>query len=318
MRILVMGAGSMGSVVGGFMARAGHEVTLVGRPKHMQAVAAHGLHISGIWGEHCVLGMSVHTDAAAVPPADFDLIVLSVKSYDTPAAAKAMALFVGPETLVCAYQNGLGNAEHLAECFGWERVIGARAIYGVRLSKPGHVEITVIANPTALGVFVPEAPVARVREITRAMDAAGLPTVYVEAIQRVIWGKVAYNCALNPLSALLDVPYGRLAEIPETRAIMAEIIQELYAVAKAMRIGLEPREAEAYLEHFYSKLVPPTAVHYASMREDLRHGRRTEVDALNGALVRYGAAHGVSTPANQLLTRLIHAREQVGAGKCAL
>lgn len=314
MRVLVMGAGAVGSVVGGFLAKAGHDVTLVGREPHMSAIAANGLLITGIWGTHHVFSLKTLT----VPPllsdtsdlSDFpDLILITAKSYDTRCAVAAIRRLVGPHTLVCSYQNGLGNAETIAEAVGWERTVGARAIFGVWLPEPGQAEVTVIANPTALGVYRPEAPTQRVREIVAAMDIAGLPTVYTDEIGSVLWAKVAYNCALNPLSALLDVPYGELLATDHTREIMREVVTELYVVGNAMAVRLKPDTAEAYLRHLFEDLIPPTAAHYASMREDFRKKRRTEIDALNGAICRYAAELRIPCPTNTILTRLIRARE---------
>jgi len=309
MRILVMGAGALGSAAGGFMARAGHDVHFVGRAPHMDAVARDGLRITGIWGDHHVRGIVTHHAIGTAVGDPFDLVLLTVKSYDTTAAVEAIRPVVGDGTLVCAYQNGLGNAECIASAFGWGRTVGVRAIYGTRIAEPGTVEVTVIASPTALGVYAPEAPAERVRAIAGAMDEADLPTVYTDDIRRVLWAKVTYNSALNPLSALLDVPYGALPENPHSRAIMDDVVDEIYAVAGAMGIALDPATPSAYQALFYEKLVPPTAAHYASMREDFRQRRRTEIDALNGAIVRHGDGHGVPCPANRLLTRLVHARE---------
>jgi len=305
MRILVVGAGSMGSAAGGFMAKAGHDVTLVGRKNHMRAVREHGLRITGIWGEHHVDGMNAQTDFEGLRRGQFDLIIVAVKSYDTAEAIDSAKHLVDKDTLVLSYQNGLGNAETIAERVGWARTVGARVIYGVRIPEPGVAEITVIAEPTALGVYAPETPKERVREIVAAMEEAGLPTEYTDSIATKLWQKVTYNCALNPLSALLDVPYGRLAESEHTVNIMRDIIFEVYAVGKAMQVPLDPAEPEDYCDRFLNVLIPPTAAHYASMREDLRQGRRTEIDALNGAIVRYGKQKNVPTPANELLTRLM-------------
>lgn len=309
MRILVMGAGAMGSSVGGFMADAGHEVTLVGRGPHMEAIAREGLRITGIWGERLVKNLDARTSAEGLPATAHDVVFITVKSYDTAAALAAAAPFVGPDTLVCAFQNGLGNVEQVAERFGWARTVGVRAIYGVRINSPGLAEITVIAHPTALGVLRPEAPAGRVRELAETMNDAGLPTVYSDRIESLIWAKVAYNSALNPLSALLGVPYGRLPEIPEARAMMDEVIGELYAVGRVRGADLDPPDADAYRELFYNVLIPPTAAHYASMHEDFTRRRRTEIEAMNGAIARFGAAAGIATPANTFLTRLVHARE---------
>lgn len=305
MRILVIGAGSMGSAVGGFMAKAGHQVTLVGREKHMHAIREDGLKITGIWGGHHVADIKARTNLDGLRPGQFDLIIIAVKSYDTAQAMESAKHLVDDRTLVLSYQNGLGNAETIAEAVGWARTVGARVIYGVRIPEPGVAEITVIAEPTALGVYSPETPKERVREIVEAMEEAGLPTEYTDSIATKLWQKVTYNCALNPLSALLDVPYGRLADSEPTVNIMRDIIFEVYAVGKAMQVPLDPAEPEDYLDRFLNVLIPPTAAHYASMREDVRHGRRTEIDALNGAIVRYGNQKKVPTPANELLTRLM-------------
>ncbi len=312
MKLLVMGAGALGAAAGGFLAKAGHEIHLVGREAPMRAISEQGLRITGIWGEHQVMNLHTHTHVEALRGMVFDLILVAVKSYDTAEAATRIKPLISSDTLVCSYQNGLGNAECIAEAVGWERTIGARVIYGARINQPGEVEITVIAAPTAFGVYHSKTPVETIHEIVRAMDDAGLPSVYTNNIQTALWSKVAYNCALNPLSALLDVPYGRLAECPDTRRIMDDAISELYHTAAAMRVPLEPASADAYRDLFYTTLLPPTAAHYASMREDLRKGRRTEIDALNGAIARFGAQHGIACPANAMLTALIHAREQYG------
>ena len=309
MRVLVMGAGSMGSVVGGFLAQAGHPVSLVGRERHMAAVREKGLRITGIWGEHHVTSLKTETEVAGLRPGDFDLILITVKSYDTRDAIDAVRGLVDANTLVCSYQNGLGNAEIIADAVGWERAVGARAIFGVWLKEPGCAEVTVIANPTALGVYHDNAPVERVREIAAAMDAAGVPTVYTDRIATVLWAKVAYNCALNPLSALLDVPYGALLDTEHTRETIRDVVTELYDVGNAMGVQLEPETPEAYIGRLFNTLIPPTAAHYASMREDFRQRRRTEIDALNGAICRYGNELGVPCPTNTVLTRLVHARE---------
>jgi 2-dehydropantoate 2-reductase len=309
MRVLVFGAGALGSAVGGFLAKAGHAVTLIGRDAHMTAITNQGLRITGIWGDHHVAGVDARTTLDGVEVGAFDLVLVAVKSYDTLAAAQAVAPVVGPRTLVCAYQNGLGNAEAIASVIGWERTIGARAIYGVVVREPGWIDITVIANPTALGTYHEATSETRVQEIVSAMDAAGLPTVYTDRIRTVLWGKVAYNCALNPLSALLDVPYGGLLETEHTRETMREIVHELYAVGTALQVELEPATPDEYVSLLFEKLIPPTASHYASMRADFQHRHRTEIDALNGAIVAYANEHGIACPVNTLLTRLVHARE---------
>lgn len=310
-----MGAGAIGSVVGGFMAKAGHRVALVGREPHMSAIARRGLRITGIWGEHVSNGVVPLTSVEGLENGSFDLILVTVKSYDTDAAARAVAPLADPNTLVCSYQNGLGNAEAIALHVGWERTIGARAIYGVVMREPGWVEVTVIANPTALGAYSAGTSVDRVRHTAEEMNAAGLPTTYTDNIRTVLWNKIAYNCALNPLSALLDVPYGALLDTEHTREMMRAIIHELYQVAFAMGVTMEPRTPEGYVRHLFEDLIPPTAAHYASMRADFVNRRRTEIDALNGAICRYAQEHEIHCPVNSVLTRLVHAKEHALQGR---
>ncbi|MCC6155300.1 MAG: 2-dehydropantoate 2-reductase [Candidatus Hydrogenedentes bacterium] len=317
MNILIVGAGAIGSVVGGFMAEHGHRVTLVGREDHMREIAERGLRITGIWGKHHISGLRTCTSVDGVESGAHELILITVKAYDTARAADAILPLVDPDTLVCSYQNGLGNAEAIAERVGWERTIGARAIYGVVMREPGWVDVTVIANPTALGSYHASTSIDRVRAIADAMNSTGLPTVYTDRIRTVLWNKVAYNCALNPMSALLDVPYGGLLDTEHTRQTMREIVHEIYAVAQAMEIPLEPATPNDYVRHLFEDLIPPTAAHYASMRADFIHRRRTEIDALNGAIARFGAQHDIPCPANTLLTRLVHAREHALGVKCS-
>lgn len=309
MRILVMGAGALGSVAGAFMAKSGHEVHLIGRAPHIDAIRRDGLLIEGIWGTHLVHSIQAAVSVEDVRASDFDLVLISVKSYDTLSAAQTVAPLISKNTWVCSYQNGLGNAEIIARELGWDHVLGARVIYGARVLRPGSVEVTVIASPTAVGGYgAPGADDAAAR-VAADMEAAGLPTVATDRIKTILWSKVAYNCALNPLSALLNVPYGALAENADTCQVMNKVIQELYAVADATNVLMEPGTAEGYLDAFYGQMLPPTAAHYASMREDLKQGRRTEIDALNGAIARFGEEKRIPCPANALLTALIHFRE---------
>lgn len=310
MNILIMGAGALGSVVGGFLVKKGHPVTLLGREAHMNAIDREGLWIHGIWGDHHVSSLKTCSSSEALPSEFFDLIFITVKSYATEEAVETILPCLHPHGLVCSYQNGLGNLEYIASQAGWERSFGARVIFGARVPKAGHVEVTVMAAPTALGRYEQGPPVESIQSIADMLADAALPTVFTEELETLLWGKVAYNCALNPLSALLDVSYGALAESQHTRDIMEEVIRELYAVAQERKVPLSHDTPDSWLQHFYEVLLPPTAAHYASMREDLRLGRRTEIDALNGAIVRFGAEQGQRCFTNELLTRLIRAREE--------
>ena len=154
MRVLVAGAGALGSVFGGFLRRAGLDVTLFGRAAHLDAIAREGLTVDGIWGTHHVDGFTVAADAAALR-GPFDAILLTVKSYDTAAVADVVAPLLGAGGVAISLQNGLGNVEALEAAVGAERTLGARVIFGAIVAAPGHARVTVFADPTAVGALVP-------------------------------------------------------------------------------------------------------------------------------------------------------------------
>jgi len=311
MRVLIAGAGALGSVFGGFLRRAGLDVTLLGRRGHLEAVAQRGLTIDGIWGSHHVTGFSIATDAAALR-GRFDVVLVPVKSYDTQAMAEAVAKSVAADGVAISLQNGLGNVETLERVVGAERALGARVIFGATLPAPAHVRVTVFADPTAVGALVPGRHPRRDAAAERwaaIIDAAGVPAVVTHRLAALLWAKVFYNAALNPLGALLGVHYGALPEHGESRALMDQVIDEAFAVARAEQVALPWDSAAEYQREFYGRLVAATFDHRSSMLQDLERGRRTEIDAINGAIWRRGAERGINTPVNETLTRLVHAVE---------
>jgi 2-dehydropantoate 2-reductase len=311
-RALIAGAGALGSVFGGFLRRDGLDVTLLGRPPHLDAIAAGGLRIKGIWGNHLVRDLRLCSSVSELT-APFEAILVTVKSFDTAAMAESVAPLLAPGGVMISLQNGLGNLEALEACAGPERAIGARVIFGAIVTAPGHVRVTVIADPTAVGAREPGRHLgrdARAREWAERFDHAGVPSVYTEKLTSLLWAKAFYNAALNPLGALLGVHYGALPDHPDSRALMDSVIDEAFAVARADGVDLPWHDASAYREEFYRRLVPSTADHRSSMLQDLERGRRTEIDAINGEVWRRGARHGMATPVNETLTRLIHLAEK--------
>jgi len=310
LNILVMGAGALGSIIGGFMTQGGHRTHLVGRKIHMDAIRSNGVDISGIWGEHHVEGIPCYTSCDDLPDESFDVAFVCVKSYDTVDAMKTIEPHLSDNTLVVSFQNGLGNIEKIAEVIGWERAVEARVIFGAWMPEPGKAEVTVMADPSTLGQYELSENTERIQQLADAMNTSGVPCIYSDRIGALLWAKVAYNCALNPLSALFDVPYEKLLDTEETKQIMREIVLELYAVGHALEIPLDPPTGPEYVTRLFEILIPATGGHYASMREDLRNHKRTEIDAINGAICRFGAEKGIPTPTNDYLTHLIKAAEQ--------
>jgi 2-dehydropantoate 2-reductase len=310
-RVLVAGAGALGGVFGAFLARAGHPVTLLGRPAVIDAVRRNGLAVTGLWGEHRVDGLGL-ARAPGELSGTFAVVLVAVKSYATAEVARAVAPHVAPDGVVVSLQNGLGNVEAIAAAVGEGRAGGARVIFGAEVTAPGTVAVTVYADPVLVGS--PHAAAHpgladRLRAVVMALARTPIPAAWTDDLPAALWGKVLYNSALNPLGALLGVPYGALAEDPHTRALMDAVVGEAFAVARASGVRLPWPGPEAYLAHFYGRLVPPTAGHRSSMLQDLAAGRPTEIGAINGAVAARGAALGLATPVNDALVAMIRFRE---------
>jgi 2-dehydropantoate 2-reductase len=309
--VLIAGAGALGSVVGGLLARAGHPVTLLGRAPHLEAITRDGLVIDGLFGTHRVRGLACVTEPPALS-GRFDAVLLTVKAFDTAAMAAEVAPYVASDGVLVSLQNGLGNLEAATRAVGAERVLGGRVIFGAEIVGPGRARVTVFADPVLIGP--PGTHDGRLGAAAArwaaALDGAGVPAAPTDRIVATLWEKILYSAALNPLGALRGLTYGELAADPDGRAVMDCVIAEAFAVARAEGVVLGWRDAAAYRQVFYARLVPATASHRSSMLQDLGRGRRTEIDAINGAVAARGAAHGVAAPANQALTQLVRARER--------
>lgn len=307
-KIAIMGAGAIGSVIGGMLGRKGHKVTLIGRKPHIDTIRKNGLHISGIWGD-----FTVHTlNAVTEPPHEYqDIIFLTVKSFDTVKAAKETMPMVGTNTVVVSIQNGLGNIETLVEIFGKEKIIGGMAIFGAILHEPGNVKVTVIASETLVGEL-DSSLTSRIKDIADILDSAGIPAKTSDNIMRDIWHKVLYNIALNPLSAIFGVSYGEIADNSHTRWLIKQMISEAFQVAKVSDQSLGINTSDEYLEILWNQKLPPTRDHKSSMLQDILHGKKTEIDYINGAIIKLGAKHGVETPYNSAIASMVKAKESLG------
>lgn len=314
-KILIAGAGAIGSVIGGMLHAAGHRVTLLGRRAHLDAIARDGLHITGLLGSHSIKGMKLAHDPSQLDGC-FDLILCAVKPYDTASIADAISDRLDDTGVVVSMQNGLGNIEALAQRFGLKRVLGGRVMFGAEIPSPGSAYVTVFGDPVAVG----PAPAlhgemstmleARAADIARLIDAAGIAAVACADIMPIIWTKLLYNVALNPLGALFELSYGELAGDADLRAIMNDTIAEAFEVAQRLQIALPFADAREYIATFYGKLIPSTHNHRPTMLHDLKVRGRTDIDYLNGKIVELAEQHGLTAPINQMLVRQIHAAER--------
>jgi 2-dehydropantoate 2-reductase len=308
-KILIYGAGALGSAIGGLLHQAGHQVGLLGRATHLEAIAADGLRIDGKWGTHHVRGMTLYRQPEDIQRSDWDYILLTVKTYDTAAAIERCRRLAGPDTWLVSIQNGHGNVDALTAVFGPDRVLGARVFTGLEV-RPGHVTITGHADALRIGPHHGEPErLPPAERLAGVLQQAGVPAQATDRFLCYLWAKLIYNCALNPLGAILRLTYGELVSHPPTRRSMSDIFREAFAVCRAHGIPLFWDRPEEYEPVFDTQLVPPTAGHYPSMLRDLDQRGRTEIDSMNGAIVQLGRQHGIATPANALLTAMIKRKE---------
>ncbi len=314
MNVLVLGAGAIGSVFGGLLGKAGNVVYLLGRKHHIQAIEKNGLLIDGIWGKHLVRnvkGITNLDDLSEKEKNGFEIVLLSVKSYDTELMLAELNKHFPSTPPVVSLQNGLGNIEKIESAVGREKTVGARVIFGVEFMDPGYVKVTVSADRTVIGGLKGGISWTFLEKLARTFTSAGLKADATQNINRFIWGKVLYNCALNGLATILDVNYGALLSSDRAREIMKNIIGEIFIVAEKQNISLDWEKPSEYIQLLFNDLIPRTFEHHPSMLQDIKRGKKTEIDALNGAVVKIAEDHGIRIPCNWTLTELIKARELI-------
>lgn len=314
MRFLIYGAGALGQAIGCMLSARDHSVDLVIRPRFIETISRQGLRVTGLYGDYYAppgsLGLlQTLTDRAK----GYDYILITTKTYGTVEAVGDIAVLAS-SCPVISLQNGCGNLEQLEAAFGPSRALGGRVITGFELIEPGLVNITVSADAIHVGDCQSGAISENAKIFARTLDQAGLPTVAVENVYTSLYAKLLYNCALNPLGAILGVPYGALADNPETCMIMDRVIEETFSVIKGLG-GETPWESAAvYRKVFYEKLLPVTAQHRPSMLQDLENRKPTEVDALVGYVARQGLRLQISTPTCDMLAALVRFKEAEQGG----
>jgi 2-dehydropantoate 2-reductase len=303
MKVLIMGAGALGSVFGGFLSR-DNEVTLVGRNPHMAEISKKGLRVSGIWGDR-LFNPAALTSTEGLE--EQDIIFITTKAYDTEEATKQVLPLLHKGSIVVSMQNGIGNEETISKLVGKDRALGGMAIFGALLVEPGHVRVTVYASECLVGAL--DGDRGKAEKVAGLISKAGIPASTSDDIIREKWMKGFYNMALNPLSAILKVPYGYLGEREETKDIMKEILKEAFSVADKENVNLQYSWKE-YFDYLLEKQIPPTAEHKSSMLQDIERGKKTEIDYLNGVVVRLGRKHDIPTPVNETIVNIIKVLEE--------
>jgi 2-dehydropantoate 2-reductase len=300
MRIAVVGAGAMGGSFGGLLALAGHEVTLIDIwADHVLAISRDGLRLEGARGDHVI---RILAEVAPSRKGFAELAIVSVDSNNTGEVARTAAEILAPDGFAITFQNGIGNVETLQAALGRQRVLGGSSMCSAAVRGPGHVALTHHAT-TSLGETDGRES-ERARALAAALGEAGLETKVAPDVMATIWTKFALNCAINAICATTGLRLGEVARLPELDAFQDRVLDEILAVVAGRGIRLTDPDLPATVkEHCRSKFSKP------SMLQHVGAGRRTEIDALNGALLREAGALGIPVPYNESLVALLKGRE---------
>lgn len=294
MNIAVLGAGAVGCYFGALLARAGHDVLFIGRRSHVEAITARGLILETRHGREAIPARAAVDTTGLTPP---DVVLVCVKSADTEEAARSLLGHVGSQTRIVSLQNGVDNAERMAAIIG-QPVISAVVYVGTEMAGPGHVrhhgrgEVLIGASPTSAA-------------LAETFIAAGIPTNVSDAIATALWSKLIVNCAYNALSAIGQISYGPMMATDGTREVITAAITECRAVAHACGVRVPADIAETTLA-----LAASMPAQTSSTAQDLARGKPSEIEFLNGHIVRKGREHGIATPTNLALLVAVRLAEK--------
>lgn len=300
MNIAVIGAGAMGSLFGGLLSEAGMAVWLIDVWKaHVDVINQKGLTIERE-GKSRVVRPRAVTDPQAAGQAD--LVIVFVKSTQTAAAARTAAQLAGSSGVVLTLQNGMGNADLLGQVVAPEQVLAGTTAHGATMLEPGRIRHAGV-GPTKIGPWTGD-NTAPARQVARILSAAGLDTQVTDEVQALIWHKLLINVGINAITALTGIRNGEILDLETTRNLSRQAVAEAMAVARTKGIKVPANMVDQVFQ-----VAEATAANRSSMGQDVDHRRPTEIETINGAVVREALGLGVATPVNQTLTALIQTLE---------
>ncbi len=306
-RIVVVGAGAVGCFYGGMLARQGLDVTLIARSEHVQAITAQGLHMNcQTFQAHVPVRATTELSAAA----QADLVLLCVKSPDTEVTGQALRPLLSPHAVVLSLQNGVDNASTLQRLLP-NPVFPAVVYVATAMEGPGRLKhngrgelvIGEMHTPGALTIPEGQGPSAQrlLTEVAALFTSAGVPCDISAQVKNALWFKFLINCVVNAVSAIGQIEYGRMVQVPEVRTLLGQLTTEFLAVADAEGVHFDRADVDKTFDGLYRSM----AGQRSSTAQDIARGKRTEIEHLNGLLTRLGAQHGIPTPTHQALYGLI-------------
>lgn len=309
MTTAILGAGALGCTIGAALTEAGHDTWLIGRPgPHVDALRTDGLRVDDDTGSRTI---AVQATADPAEAGVADLVIVLVKSFQTQEAMHAARILVGPQTAVLSLQNGLGHEDLLSAAIGGEHVLLGSTLVGGVLLGPGHIRTGTADRQTWIGeVDGPGTP--RAHAVASLLTSAGLPTSVSDDMASTRWEKLLINVATGAIAALTGLTYGQLAGQPLLLATASDAVAEAMAVAAAAGVRLSTNDPTLVWARAAEGL---SGDFKTSMLQSVERGQPTEIDVINGAVVRIGKRYGVPTPVNNTLVALVKGLERANSDK---
>lgn len=294
MRIAVLGSGGVGGYFGGRLAQTGvAEVSFIARGPHLQSLKSDGLRVRSVFGDFHVQAPATD-DPGTIGPCDY--VLFCVKSYDTVTAIRQLHPLIAEHTAVVSLQNGIDNEEKIAAAVGIQHVVGGVAFIFSSISEPGVITHTGGPARIVLGEMDGSTS-GRVESLTDLCRQAGIASETTDNIRRVLWDKFAFICAHAALTSVTRLPVGAIRDVPETWEAFLSILREVVGVARAEGIDL----GEGTVDRHAAFAKGLEAQLFSSLYDDLTSGRRMELEALHGELVRRAERHGVDVPVSRMV-----------------
>ena len=313
MNILINGSGAVGLGLGASMLSQKTDVSFYATGKTAAAIKENGLERTGLFQHYSFTPdeYQVYEDYKDIPEKTFDYVFICSKTVANDDISRKLAEnkeILKDNCKIIIFQNGFANDEPFLRYFSEDEVYCARVITGFSRPQRHISEITVYTEPILLGSLQNADPEC-LEKIAQMISASGIKCETTTEIDKYLWAKMLYNCALNPLGVILNCTYGKLTENEYSKNIMDSIIDEIFAVIKKSEYSTLWDSADEYRKLFYSKLVPDTYNHYSSTYQDIQKKIKTEIDTLNGTVIRLGEKYGVDVSTNKIIYNLIKSIE---------
>lgn len=312
--VLIIGAGAIGIALGASLYEQGMDVAFLASPHTKQAIEEKGIQRTGLFGDISVPAgkTAVYGNLEEVPAESTDYVLICTKTLANASVAEQLVKnkkLMTADGKIVILQNGWGNDTPFLNDFPVAQIYQARVITGFARTAPNISNITVHTAPILLG-SLHGCDTACMEPLADAISASGIPSETTQQLSEALWAKMLYNTTLNPLGAILHLPYGKLADCSYSKAIMDRLIQETFAVMDACGYHTFWKTAKDYQKDFYEKLIPDTYEHRSSTLQDIEKKQKTEIHTLNGCIVLLAEKQGIAVPTHRMICEMILTLEE--------